>query len=145
VPGSGTSILVVEQLAIPAVAKQQPVVGVEQGEALLDAFDGIVQPAAGILDFSQICLLDLDGGVSEHGQRLGHPADLVDAWCRERHVQVAVGDGQHAAAESFQPGDHIALNVEPDDQEGARDCQCDDRDQDPRGDPLRRKAHRHWP
>ena len=106
--GSNTGI---EHLAVAAVAKDEPVLAVVKRESLGDALDGIDEPLARFGDFAQILFLDLDGGVPEEPERLGHAADLVVARGRQWRAKIAAGDRQHALAHPAQTGEKAAVDI----------------------------------
>ena len=106
----------IHDFAVAAVAEDEPVLGVVEGEAFGDAFDRIDEPLARFGHLAQVLLLDLDRGVAEQPQRLGHAADFVAARRRQRRPQVAAGDGEHALAHARQTGEEAAVDIEPDNQ-----------------------------
>ena len=73
-----------------AVVDAHPQPGVEDQDAVLDRVEDD-------LPLAQPLLLDLDRGVAEDAQRLGHPADLVAARGRQGRLELAARDPQHAA------------------------------------------------
>ena len=102
----------IEQIAIAAVAQHQPVVPVEQGEALGDALDRVDQTLPGLGNLAQTLVLDLDRGIAKHRERARHLGDFVLAvGRRQRHAQIAPGDRQHAAAQRGEAPQQIALDV----------------------------------
>ena len=106
----------IEDFTVAAVAEDEPVVDVIKGEALGDALDRIDQPLARFGHLAQVLVLDLDGGVAEKPERLGHAADLVAACEGQRRPEVAAGDGEHAVAQPRQAGEQAAVDIQPDDQ-----------------------------
>jgi hypothetical protein len=81
--------------------------GVEDQDAVLDRVEHD-------LPLAQALLLDLAGGVAEHGEGLDHAGDLVASTRgRQRGTQVAPGDRAHAPAERRQPRHEATVDVQP--------------------------------
>ena len=77
----------IHDFAVAAVAEDEPILGVVESKAFGDAFDRIHEALARFGHLAQVLLLDLDGGIAEEPQRLGHAADLVAAGSRQRRPQ----------------------------------------------------------
>ncbi len=113
----------IEQFAVAAVAEDEPVLAVVKRESLGDALDGIDEPLARFGDLAQVLFLDLDCGVAEEPERLGHAADFVAARGRQRRAKIAAGDGEHALAHPAQTGEKVAVDIEPDDQNRTQEAE----------------------
>ena len=113
----------IEQLAVAAVAEDEPILAVVESESLGDALDGIDEPLARFGHLAQILFLDLDRGVPEEPERLGHAADFVAARGRQRRAKIAAGDCEHALAHPAQTGEKAAVDVEPDDQNRTQEAE----------------------
>ena len=57
---------------------------------------------------------------------------------------AAGGNGEHAVAQTHEPADEIAADIEPDDQDRADQAQDREREQDARAQPLNRERSL-WP
>ena len=89
------------------VAHHQPVLGIEQKEALRDALEGVGQLLAGLRDLAEVALLHLDRGVTEHAERLSHSADLVAPIpARDVDRRVAPGEATHGYGDFLQRPDN---------------------------------------
>ena len=122
----------VPHLPVSAVVNAHAQIGLEHQHAVVDGLEQRVQLA-------QVLLLDLDRGVAEHGERVGHAADLVAPGGRQRRAQIAAGDRQHAVAQRTQARDQVAIDVAPYDQARAEQAQQHHADQHGRAEPLRAK------
>ena len=113
----------VEQFAVAAVAEDEPVLRVVESESLGDALDGIDEPLTRFGNLAQVLFLDLDCGVPEQPERLGHAPDFVAARGRQRRTKIAAGDREHALAHRPQTGEEAAVDIEPDNQNRTQEAE----------------------
>ncbi len=135
----------VEERAVLGVAEHQAIVRVVEGEALGCALDRVDQSLPRLGHVAEILLLDLDRGVAEDRQCLGHAANLVAAGGWRLDFEIAARDGEHAAAECTQARTEAALAVEPDDDHHGDDADTGAEEREPagaHGTPGRRRSPR---
>ena len=89
----------IQECSVPIVRHHQVIVGVVQRETFGNALDGVCQPAASFLDFTQVGFLHFDGRVSEHGERVRHSRDLVLASVVNLGLQVTIRNIKHAVTQ----------------------------------------------
>ena len=85
-----------------------------------------------LVAFQRVLAEDLD-----HPPHLGN---LVAAGNLDRAVMAAAGNGEHAVAQTHEPADEIAADIEPDDQNRADQAQNREREEDARTQPLNRES-----
>jgi len=108
----------IQEFQILPVRQNQPVVPIIERKAFRNALDGVDQPLARLGNFTEIVLLDLDRSIAKYGQRFGHITDLVAAArSRQRGMQIATRNSQHALAESCQVHHEVAIDIH------IRECQ----------------------
>ena len=106
----------IHDLAIAAVAEDEPIIGIIEREAFGNALDCVDEALARLRHVTQILLLDLKCGVAKQPECLRHSANLVAARERQRRSKVPAGDGKHALTHARQTGEQAPVDVKPDNQ-----------------------------
>ena len=82
-------------------------------------------------------LVEFDRVLSKNLDRPAHRRHLVGALGIDHHIAPTAGDCRHAAAKPREARDDVAPDIEPDDQEGARQAQRRDGEKDVPSEVLR--------
>src|SRR6202011_5022549 len=111
------------------VVEHDPQGGLAAGELLGALLGDLFEPSGGLGALGEE-LVELDSVLSKYLDRPAHRGDLVRTLRVHDHIAPAAGDRRHVAAEPGEARDNVAPDIEPYDQEGARQAQRRDGEKD---------------